>query len=366
MEAVVSGARGQVDPAVWKGREVLVTGHTGFKGGWLVTWLRSLGAEVHGLSLAPERDIDLYDVAGLEDLCASRLGDIRDLETVRRTVAEVRPSVVFHLAAQALVRRGYARPVETMMVNVMGTAHVLDACRGQGVEAVVVVTTDKVYDNPETGAAFRESDPLGGNEPYALSKAAAELMTQAWRDAFLAVEGVAVATARAGNVIGGGDWNDDRLVPDAMRAFLGGTDLIVRNPDATRPWQHVVEPLAGYLVLAQALLEGRSDVRRGWNFGPGAGQFRDVGSVVEALAARWGEGARWRVERDPAAPHESRLLALDSSAAGDVLGWAPRTALDEALDLTVDWYRAWAAGASPTALRDLMLAQVARVVGNGG
>ncbi len=290
---MVSGGLG-VDPGFWSGRRVFLTGHTGFKGAWLTLWLARMGARVHGYALEPERDHDLFEAAGIAGLCQSEIADILDRDALARSLGAFRPQVVLHLAAQSLVRRSYAEPVETFAVNVMGTAHLLDACRDcPGLEAVVVVTTDKVYANPETGDAFAEDDPLGGSEPYGLSKAAAELAAQAWRGAFFA-GGPAVATARAGNVIGGGDWSEDRLVPDAMRAFTSGNALIVRNPDAVRPWQHVIEPLAGYLMLAQRLAgeDGRAAWARAWNFGPSSEQFYRVDQVVDRLGRRLGRRCR--------------------------------------------------------------------------
>ncbi|MEQ8695651.1 MAG: CDP-glucose 4,6-dehydratase, partial [Bauldia litoralis] len=289
----MSGAAG-VDPGFWSGRRVFLTGHTGFKGAWLTLWLSRMGARVQGYALAPERPHDLFEAAEIAGLCQSTIADIRDRGDLAQAMRGFRPQVVLHLAAQPLVRRSYAEPVETFDVNVMGTAYLLEACRDlPGLEAVVVVTTDKVYANPETGDAFAEDDPLGGSEPYGLSKAAAELAVEAWRRAFFAA-GPSLATARAGNVIGGGDWSDDRLIPDAMRAFTTGETLIVRNPDAVRPWQHVIEPLSGYLMLAQRLSDEGAAWARAWNFGPAAEQFYRVGEVVERAARAWGDGADWR------------------------------------------------------------------------
>lgn len=362
---MVSGGLG-IDPGFWSGRRVFLTGHTGFKGAWLTLWLERMGATIHGYALAPERAHDLFAAAGIGGLCQSTIADIRDHERLAAALREFRPQIVLHLAAQSLVRRSYAKPVETFAVNVMGTAHLLDACRDQAeLEAIVVVTTDKVYANPETGDAFAEDDPLGGSEPYGLSKAAAELAAQAWRGAFFA-GGPGVATARAGNVVGGGDWSEDRLIPDAMRAFTSGDTLIVRNPDAVRPWQHVIEPLAGYLGLAARLAGGGQEWARAWNFGPSATQFYKVAEVVERVAAAWGHGATWRATSRADAPHEATLLTLDSSRATERLGWRPALDLERALALTVDWYRRWADDAGPLALQALMADQLAAVAGVGG
>jgi CDP-glucose 4,6-dehydratase len=362
LEAMVSGGAAGVDPAFWSGRRVFVTGHTGFKGGWLVFWLARMGAVVKGYALAPERAHDLFHAIALGELCESEIADVRDRARLARSIAAFRPEVLLHLAAQPLVRRGYREPVETFAINVLGTAHVLDACRGiPGLGAIVVVTTDKVYENAEAGSAFVESDPLGGAEPYGLSKAAAELAAQAWRMAFFAEAGPALATARAGNVIGGGDWSEDRLVADAMRAFTSGGTLVLRNPDAVRPWQHVLEPLAGYLMLSERLARGDRTCARGWNFGPAPGQSVSVADVVGRITDRWGVGARWRVERRPDAPHEAAFLALDSSLAAERLGWRPRLDLDRAVEMTVDWYRLWAKGGDTGALRRLMGEQIAAV-----
>ena len=339
--------------AFWRGRRVFVTGHTGFKGGWLTALLHRLGAEVTGYALAPEPGLNLFDMARINDLAArSHLADIRNGAALAAALWESRPSVVLHLAAQALVGRARAEPAETFEVNVMGTARLLDAVRATPtVEAVVVVTSDKVYDNAEWPWAYRETDRLGGKEPYGASKAACEILLQAYRHSYFSGDRpVPIASARAGNVIGGGDWAADRLVPDAMRAFGDGQDLIVRNPAAVRPWQHVLEPLAGYLRLAQALTEGLDvPADGGFNFGPAGDDARPVAAVADALAARWGEGAAWR--QDPGVqPYEARLLEVDSARARTALGWTPRWRLDAGLDRTVDWYMAVHAGEDPRAV----------------
>ena len=341
------------DEAFWRGRRVFLTGHTGFKGGWLTALLHRLGAEVTGYALAPEPGPNLYDDARIGGLTArSHIADIRDGATLAAAMAQARPSIVLHLAAQALVGRARAEPAETFDTNVMGTVRLLDAVRATpGVEAVVVVTSDKVYDNLEWPWAYRETDRLGGKEPYGASKAACEIVLQAWRHSYFSgAQPVAVASARAGNVIGGGDWAVDRLIPDAVRAFAAGRPLVARNPAAVRPWQHVLEPLAGYLRLAQALTAGLAVPEGGGlNFGPEASDAWPVARVIDAVAARWGEGAGW--SQDPAAqPYEARLLEVDSARARTLLGWTPKWRLEAGLDRTVDWYRAVHGGEDPRAV----------------
>jgi CDP-glucose 4,6-dehydratase len=347
-----------VSAQFWSGRRVLVTGHTGFKGGWLSLWLHSLGADVHGLALDPPTDPSLFEAASIAELLASDARvDIRDREAVRDAVRGVAPEIVLHLAAQPLVRASYEFPLETYATNVMGTAHVLDALRGlDSVRVAVSVTTDKVYENVERLGGYRENEPLGGYDPYSSSKAAAELVTAAYRRSFLAEQGVAVATARAGNVIGGGDWATDRLVPDALAAFARSRPVEIRNPSAVRPWQHVLEPLSGYLLLAERLAEtGGDDVAEAWNFGPDADDAMPVRDIVDRMAALWGGGASW-ISDDGDNPHEAGLLGLDAGKAATRLGWRPRWSLDDALAATVDWQRAYLAGASP---RETSLAQIA-------
>ena len=331
----------------WSGRSVFLTGHTGFKGGWMTALLGRLGARVTGYALAPEPGPSLFEAAGIGELAAaSIIGDIRDGDRIKQAMGAARPEVVFHLAAQALVRRARAEPDETFETNVMGTLRVLEAVRATpSVKAVVVVTSDKVYDNREWPWPYRETDALGGKEPYGASKAASEMVVQAYRHSYFGGERpVAIATARAGNVIGGGDWAVDRLVPDAIRAFSANVPLVVRNPSAVRPWQHVLEPVAGYVRLAEALLGGlEAPHDGGFNFGPAGDDARPVRDVVQALMMRWAEAASWH--RDPSVqPYEARLLEVDSSRSRSVLGWSPKWRLDEGLARTVDWYRAVASG----------------------
>ncbi len=337
-----------VDAAVgWDGRDVLVTGHTGFKGGWLCLWLHQMGARVHGYALAPPTQPNLFDAFGLEGLLASDTrADLADRDALRHCLGTARPSVVFHLAAQSLVRESYAEPVSTFATNVMGTAHLLQAVREcDSVRAVVIATTDKVYENHETGRAFREGDALGGNDPYSASKAACEITAASFRASFFTADDAArIATARAGNVIGGGDWAADRLVPDCLRAFAAGEAVHLRYPHAVRPWQHVLEPLSGYLQLGQALLSDEGTrFARAWNFGPVPADDARVETVARRLAALWGGTATVGADVGEGHPHEAGLLRLDSGLAARELGWRPRWDLSEALAMTVAWQQCWLA-----------------------
>lgn len=331
--------------ALWNGRRVFVTGHTGFKGGWLCLWLRRMGAEVHGYALPPPTEPSLFAEARVERVLASHtIGDVRDADALGRAVRAARPEVVFHLAAQPLVRDSYRRPVETYEINVMGLVHLLEAVRATGgVKALVNVTSDKCYENREWTLGYREHDAVGGHDPYSSSKGCAELVTAAYRRSFLAEAGVAVATARAGNVVGGGDWASDRLVPDVLRAFDGGRALIVRSPGATRPWQHVLEPVSGYMMLAARLFETNGAAfAEAWNFGPADDDARTVGWLVGRVAARL-PGLSWSTDSS-AQPHEAACLRIDSTKARARLSWCPRWTVDTALDKTIDWHMAWRDG----------------------
>ncbi|KAF7963383.1 CDP-glucose 4,6-dehydratase [Cupriavidus sp. UYMU48A] len=332
--------------SIYHGRRVLLTGHTGFKGSWLAQWLEQLGATLTGFALPPATTPNHWQ---LLDLPATDLrGDVRDLPALDAALAQCQPEIVFHLAAQPLVRRSYRDPLESWSTNVMGTANVLEACRRHRcVRAVVVVTTDKVYANQEWAWGYRENDRLGGHDPYSASKAAAELVVASYRKGFFTQDDAPLlATARAGNVIGGGDWSEDRLIPDLVRATSRGETLEIRSPHATRPWQHVLDCLAGYLLLGQRLLEGDQDCATAWNFGPAAQDNRSVESVLGLMQAHW-PALAWRVSGEPQ-PHEANLLYLDSSLARSRLGWQPAWNLEQALAATAAWYRDQVHGSAPT------------------
>lgn len=324
----------------WSGKRVFLTGHTGFKGGWLSLWLADMGAEVHGYALAQPTEPNFFTAANLSPrLAASTIADIRDTETLTRAMQAARPDIVMHLAAQSLVRYSYIEPVETYGVNVMGTVNLFEAARQtRSVRAIVNVTTDKCYENREFVWPYRENEAMGGADPYSSSKACSELVTAAYRTSFLDAAGIRLASARAGNVIGGGDWAADRLVPDFLRAIEAQRTFSIRYPHATRPWQHVFEPLAGYMILAEKLYLEGSAFAEGWNFGPDDNDARTVSWIVEYLCSRV-PGAAWRCDGSPQ-PHEAKLLKLDISKAKAHLGWYPRWNLQTALDRTLEWHQA--------------------------
>jgi CDP-glucose 4,6-dehydratase len=326
--------------AAYRDRTVLVTGHTGFKGSWLATWLKDSGSRVVGFALPPEAGRpSLFEAAGVADGMTSVLGDVRDLDAVRRVLEASGPEIVFHLAAQSLVRRSYRDPVETYATNVMGTAHVLEASRRcASVRAVLVVTSDKCYENRGWRRGYREDDALGGHDPYSSSKGCAEMLTSAYRRSFFHDSGPAIASARAGNVIGGGDWAEDRLVPDIVRAAVAGARVTLRNPGAVRPWQHVLDPLRGYLMLGRALLEEGRTFAEAWNFGPSAGDALSVRDLAARFEAAWDRVDTEEAE-SPSGPHEAGFLTLDNSKARTRLGWEPRFDVGAAVAATVDWYR---------------------------
>lgn len=345
VEGMVTTADGLRE--LFDGRRVLVTGHTGFKGSWLCRWLLDLGAEVTGYALEPDSAPALFDLLALAEHMDSRIGDIRDPDGVARVVGDSSPDVVFHLAAQPLVRRSYAEPVYTFDTNVMGTVNLLEAIRTTGTaRAVVNVTTDKVYENPETGHPFDEEESLGGWDPYSASKACSEIVSASYRRSFLAARGVPVATARAGNVIGGGDWSADRIVPDIVRALDAGEPVKVRNPEAVRPWQHVLDPLAGYLTLAAGLLTDGDRHARAYNFGPRPDDARTVRELVEHALRVWGDG-EWDAPAAGDQPHEAGLLVLAIERAQRELGWRPVWDFEAAVERTVGWYRRVADGEDP-------------------
>jgi CDP-glucose 4,6-dehydratase len=350
-------------PNFWREKKVLVTGHTGFKGSWLSLWLQNLGADLVGYALSPPTAPSLFEVADVGAGMTSILGDVRDLERLVATVEREEPEIVFHLAAQALLLPSYRIPVETYATNVMGTVHLLEAVRrSESVRVVVNVTSDKCYENRDEGRPYREDDALGGRDPYSSSKGCGELVTSAYRNSFFSSDAgrtpAAIATARAGNAVGGGDWAPDRLVPDIIEAFRAGRPAKIRNPDAVRPWQHVLDPLFGYLLLAEKLWDGGHDFAEAWNFGPGPRDLRTVESVVERVKALWGGAATWEPCRPARLPEaEAARLQLDSAKARTRLGWSPRLPLDESLAWTVRWYTGYASGAD---MRSVTESQISR------
>lgn len=334
----------EVKPIFWSGKKVFITGHTGFKGGWLSIWLASMGAKVTGYALAPNTTPNLYDVLAINSLIEkSHIGDIRDLINLQDAISKARPDIVIHMAAQPLVRYSYINPVDTYATNVMGTVHVLEAVRRtDSVRATIVVTTDKCYENKEWLWGYRENESMGGHDPYSNSKGCAELVTSAYRNSYFSSPNSInrVASARAGNVIGGGDWSEDRLIPDAIKAFEKKNPVLIRNPLATRPWQHVLEPLSGYLILAQALYEQGSDFDSGWNFGPRDEDNRSVQEVIDLLISCWGEMTSWEKEGFEH-PHEANLLKLDCSKVRAKLGWDSKWNLEVAIQKIVEWQKAF-------------------------
>ncbi len=347
----------QIRPDFWQGKRVLLTGHTGFKGSWLSLWLVSMGAKLRGLALTPPTKPALFDVARVAEGMEHCIGDIRDVTAVMAEMDDFKPEIVIHMAAQPLVRLSYRQPVETYSTNVMGTVHVLEAARQAGsVKAMVIVTTDKCYENREWVWGYREDEPMGGHDPYSSSKGCTELVSSAYRKSFLRDEGIALATARAGNVIGGGDWAEDRLVPDTLRALQADRSVLIRNPHAIRPWQHVLEPLSGYLLLAERLYTSGQTNAQAWNFGPREEDARPVQWIVEYLCRSWGKGATWTLHPGDH-PHEASFLKLDISKAKQHLQWAPRWSLNTALTHITDWHHAWLEGQD---MRAICLSQISQ------
>lgn len=347
-----------VNASFWSERRVFLTGHTGFKGGWLALWLNELGAEVTGYALPPPTIPNLFESARIGETLHSLIGDIRDPARLRQAINEARPQTVFHLAAQPIVSEGYCDPVGTYATNVMGTVNLLEACRScPSLENIVVVTTDKCYDNQETMHDYVESDPLGGRDPYSSSKACTELVSAAYRLSFFtAPDSPRLATARAGNVIGGGDWATNRLLPDLLRSFSSGQAASLRNPNAIRPWQHVLDPLAGYLALAEKL-GNSADAAHSWNFGPDLRDCVTTGVLASQVAQEWGDGANWLSEGSGDFPHEAQLLRLNTDAAKQMLKWRPKWPITEGVRHTVSWHRAWLNGQDMQAYSRLQIKQ---------
>ena len=348
---MIMGNIGSVDHNFWSGKRVLITGPTGFKGGWLALWLNSMGAKVTGFSLEPDTKPSLFRIANIENiLIKSYQEDIRDIDSIRFALNNETPEIVFHLAAQSLVRESYSNPVDTYSTNVMGTVNILDSLRtAKSVKASVIVSSDKCYENKEWLWGYRENDPIGGYDPYSSSKGCVELISAAFRQSFFNDDkypehGHSMATARAGNVIGGGDWAKDRLIPDAIKAFESKTDLILRNPNSIRPWQHVLEPLSGYLILAQQLYKSGSSFSGAWNFGPPVEDSRPVNEVINILEKYWKGNVNWREEKQSSNFHEANLLMLDCSKAYQKLSWKPRWGIETAIKKTAEWYTTYKKG----------------------
>ena len=336
METVVN----MISSEFWKGKKVFLTGHTGFKGSWTVMWLNSLGAVVKGYALSPPKNPNLFNVARLSELCESEINDVRNYSALLNSILTFSPDIILHMAAQPLVRESYSTPLETYEINVMGTANLLNAVRQcTSTRAVVNVTTDKCYENKEQNLGCKENEPMGGRDPYSSSKGCAELVTAAFRDSYLLPSGVGVATARAGNVIGGGDWAEDRLIPDTLKAFESGESVLVRNPLATRPWQHVLEPISGYLMLAERLFLEPSEFSSGWNFGPYDEDVKSVGWIIDNMTKILGAPS-WILDQS-SNPYEAASLKLDISKAKTSLNWTPTWDLSKALDNVIKWHKLW-------------------------
>ncbi len=337
---------GKVNPEFWKGKKVFLTGHTGFKGSWLSLWLQQMGAELKGYALTPQTEPNLFSVANVATDMESQIGDINDLDNLRLSMTGFNPDILIHMAAQPLVRLSYQDPINTYLTNVMGTANVLEAARQcKNLKAIVSVTTDKCYDNKEWAWGYRENEPLGGHDPYSSSKACAELVSAAYRNSFFnADKSAALATARAGNVIGGGDWAQDRLIPDILKAFEKNESVNIRNPLATRPWQHVLEPLSGYLVLAENLYAKGQEFAQAWNFGPKDEDCQPVSWILDQMTQKWGNGARWSLDDDNH-PHEAGFLKLDCSKAALQLKWYPKWDLATTIEYIIQWHQKFREGA---------------------
>lgn len=334
--------KGTVSPEFWKDKRVFLTGHTGFKGSWLSLWLQDMGAVVKGFSLSPYTTPNLFEVADVEEGMESEIGDIRSLEAITKSMTTFNPDILIHMAAQPLVRLSYIEPVETYATNVMGTIHVLEAARKcKKLKSIVAITTDKCYENKEWPWGYRENEPMGGHDPYSSSKGCCELLIASYRNSFFnTADTPALASVRAGNVIGGGDWSDDRLIPDILKAFEKLEPVVVRNPLSTRPWQHVLEPLSGYLVLAEELYTNGDDFAGGWNFGPKDEDCQSVEKILNTMIKTWGTGASWQMDTN-SNPHEAGFLKLDCSKAGQQLKWFPKWNLEFTLKSIVNWHKEW-------------------------
>ena len=331
----------------WQNKKVFLTGHTGFKGSWLALWLQQMGAEVYGFSLEPTTKQNLYELAHIDSILTSKFGDVRDFHSLKKSIESFQPEFIFHLAAQPLVRQSYSDPLETYSTNVMGTVNLLEIARCvASVKVIVNVTTDKCYQNREWLWGYRENEPMGGHDPYSASKGCAELVTNSYIKSFFDNSGVGLASARAGNVIGGGDWSDDRLLPDILKSLTNGEVARIRNPNATRPWQHVLEPLCGYLQLAMKLYQQPHKHSGGWNFGPLDSDCRAVGWIADKVCSNWGKGASW-ISNEGNGPHEARYLKLDISKATSLLNWSPRWSIDTAISATIDWHKRYLGGDDP-------------------
>jgi CDP-glucose 4,6-dehydratase len=329
-----------IDQKFWQGKRVFLTGHTGFKGSWLSLWLASLGAEVKGYALNPPTSPSLFDEAKVGKVIDSQIGDIRDQDALYESMLKFNPDILIHMAAQPLVRYSYDAPIETYEVNVIGTAKVLEVARScSTLKAIVNITTDKCYENDERSQGYKEDDPMGGHDPYSSSKGCAELVASAYRRSFLQEQGIGLASVRAGNVIGGGDWAEDRLIPDILRSFEKSEPVVIRNPKATRPWQHVLEPLSGYLILAEKLYKNQKECAEGWNFGPNEKDVKPVDWILDKMILKWPD-ASWQLDQNPS-PHESGFLKLDITKAESKLGWKPVWGLNYTLEKIIAWHKAW-------------------------
>ena len=329
-----------IDKDFWQGKRVFLTGHTGFKGSWLSLWLSSLGAEVKGYALNPPTSPSLFNEAKVSSIIDSQIGDIRDQNALHESMTGFSPDILIHMAAQSLVRYSYEAPIETYEVNVIGTAKVLEVARScPNLKAIVNITTDKCYENDGRSEGYKENDPMGGHDPYSSSKGCSELVTSAYRRSFLQEQGVGLASVRAGNVIGGGDWADDRLIPDILRSFEKNEPVVIRNPKATRPWQHVLEPLSGYLILAQKLYKNQEEYAEGWNFGPNEQDVKPVDWILDKMIAKW-LSSSWKLDTN-SNPHEAGFLKLDISKAKLKLGWKPIWGLAYTLEKIIDWHKSW-------------------------